>query len=201
MMNAATISAAVATILAAIQLVPQVIRLRRSGNVAGISPTWVLLGASINSGWVMYRWSQQLWLGIPSPAIAAALYIVTLVMISRLHPRMRGAKFAVVALVGSLCGAAAAGGWLAVGIVLALSSGAQAAPSLWVAFRTHNPIGVAPQVWMIGLTQAVLWGHYGWWHGDAALMVYATTTAVASTAMLARFAHVSHRLASAGAGT
>lgn len=187
--------------LAAIQLVPQVIRLRGLGSAAGISPTWALLGASINSGWVLYRWSQELWLGIPSPLIAASLYIVTLVMIGRLHPKMRWAKFAAVALVGSLCGAAAAGGWLAVGTVLALSSGAQAAPSLWIAFRTRNPIGVAPQVWMIGLTQALLWGHYGWWYGDTALMLYAATTAVASTAMLVRFAHVSRRLASVGAGT
>lgn len=79
------------------------------------------------------------------------------------------------------------------GSVLALSSGAQAAPLLWTVFRTHNPTGVAPQVWMIGLTQAALWGHYGWWHGDVALMLYGITTALASTVMLARYVHVSRR--------
>lgn len=196
-MNAAIISAGVATVLAAVQLIPQVVKLRRGGSSAGISPTWALLGASINGGWVLYRWSQDLWLGIPSPAMAGILYAVTLVMVSRLEPRLRPSKFAAVALGGSLCGAAAAGGWLAMGVVLALSSAFQAAPLLWTAFRTAAPSAIAPQVWLIGLTQAVLWGHYGWWKADVPLIVYAIVSSVASVAMLARYAHAGRRLAEA----
>ncbi len=194
-MNAAAVSALVATFLAAIQVLPQVLKMRRVGKSAGLSPTWALLGVSINAGWVLYRWSQELWLGIPSPAIAAGLYLITLVMINRLQPKMRWARLAAVGLAGSLGGAAAAGGWLAVGTVLAISSGAQAAPSLWAAYRCHDHCGVAPEVWLIGLAQAVLWGHYGWWHGDVALMIYGATSATTATAMLARYSYVKRSLA------
>lgn len=195
-MDASVISASMATVLAATQLLPQVLRLRRDRTTSGLSPTWALLGVSINVGWILYRWSQELWWGIPSPVIAASLYLATLVMINRLEPRMRWAKFAAIALLGAFTGAAAAGGWLAVGTLLAVSSGAQAAPLLWTAFRSHELRGVAPEVWMIGLTQAFLWGHYGWWHGDMALMVYAATTATVSVTMLSRYAYV-RRLAAA----
>jgi uncharacterized protein with PQ loop repeat len=188
--DASVISAAAATLLAATQLMPQVVKLRRDRTSSGLSPTWALLGVSINVGWVMYRWSQELWWGIPSPVIAACLYLATLIMINRLEPRMQRPMFAATALLGALTGAAAAGGWLAVGTLLAVSSGAQAAPLLWTAFRSHELSGVAPEVWMIGLTQACLWGHYGWWHGDVALMAYAATSAAVSVAMLARYAYV-----------
>ena len=188
--DASVISAFVATLLAATQLMPQVLKLRRDRTTSGLSPTWALLGVSIHVGWILSRWSQELWWGIPSPVIAAGLYLATLIMINRLEPRMRWARFAAIALLGALTGAAAAGGWLAVGTLLALSSGAQAAPLLWTAFRSHDLGGVAPEVWMIGLTQACLWGHYGWWHGDVALMVYAATTAIVSVAMLSRYAYV-----------
>ena len=193
-MNAAIISAAVATVLAAVQLIPQLVKLRRVGSSAGISPTWALLGASINGGWVLYRWSQELWLSIPSPAMAAVLYATTLVMVSRLEPRLRPSKFAAVALGGSLAGAAAAGGWLAMGVVLALSSAFQAVPLLWTAFRSAHPNAIAPQVWLIGLTQALLWGHYGWWQADVPLIVYAVTSSLASVAMLARYAYAGRQL-------
>ena len=195
-MNAATISAGLATVLAAVQLVPQVVKLRRVGSTAGISPTWALLGVSINGGWVLYRWSQELWLGIPSPAMAAVLYAVTLAMVSRLEPRLRPSKFAALAMGGSLGGAAAAGGWLAMGVVLAFPSAFQAVPLLWTAFRSSQTTAIAPQVWMIGLTQAILWGHYGWLQGDIPLMVYSVATSVASTALLARYV-VAARLATA----
>ena len=197
-MDASAISALLATLLAAIQLLPQVLKLRRHRATAWLSPTWALLGVSINVGWVSYRWSQELWLSSPSPVIAAGLYLATVMMIDRLEPRMRWARLAAIALLGVLSGAGAAGGWLAVGTVLALSSGAQAAPLLWMAFRSRELGGVAPEVWMIGLTQACLWGHYGWWHADMALMVYAATTAAASVAMLARYAYI-RRTVPAGA--
>jgi uncharacterized protein with PQ loop repeat len=196
--DASVISASLATLLAAIQLLPQVLKLRRDRTTAGLSPTWALLGVSINVGWVSYRWSQELWLSIPSPVIAAGLYLATLMMIDDLEPRMQWGRFVAIALLGVLSGAGAAGGSLAVGTVLALSSGAQAAPLLWRAFRSRELGGVAPTVWMIGLTQACLWGHYGWWHTDVALMVYAATTAVVAVAMLARYAHV-RRAVPAGA--
>ena len=187
------ISGMVATVLAAGQLIPQVVKLRRVGTSVGISPTWALLGVAINGGWVLYRWSQELWLGIPSPAMAAVLYAVTLFMVNRLEPRMRASRFAAVALGGSLCGAAAAGGWVAMGVVLAASSAVQIAPSLWAAFRSANPHAIAPEVWMIGIAQALLWGHYGWWRSDIPLMVYAATTSMASAVMLARYVLATRR--------
>ena len=81
------------------------------------------------------------------------------------------------------------------GVVLAFSSAVQAAPLLWTAFRSPSPTAIAPQVWMIGLMQAILWGHYGWAQTDIPLMVYSVVTSVASVAMLARYAHTGRRQA------
>ncbi len=193
-MDAVAFSAGAATVLAAWQLVPQVVKLHRVVLPAGVSPTWALLGISTNIAWVAYRWSQGLWLGLPSPVIAAGLYVATLWLIVRSRPNLRWAGVAGAAWFGCVAGAAAIGGWIMLGTVLGLSSGLQAAPSIWAAYRSRRPAGIAPSLWIIGLAQALLWGYYGWANADLALVLYGITLSLAALLILGRYAYT-HRAA------
>lgn len=186
-MDAVAFSAGAATVLAAWQLVPQVVKLRRVALPAGLSPTWALLGISTNVAWVAYRWSQGLWLGLPSPVIAALLYTATLWLIVRSVPSLRWAGLAGMAWFGCVGGAAVIGGWALVGTVLGLSSGLQAAPSIWAAYRSTRPAAIAPSLWVIGFAQAVLWGYYGWANADLALVLYGITLSLAALLILGRY--------------
>ena len=199
-MDAVAFSAGAATVLAAWQLVPQVVKLRRVALPAGLSPTWALLGISTNVAWVAYRWSQGLWLGLPSPLIAAGLYIITLWLIAGSQPDLRWAGVAGVAWFCCIGGAGAIGGWVLVGTVLGLSSGLQAAPSIWAAYRSGRPIGIAPTLWLVGLAQALLWGYYGWANADVAMVLYGVTLSLAALLILGRYAYA-HRAARTQAPT
>ncbi len=191
-MDAVAFSAGAATVLAAWQLVPQVVKLHRVALPAGLSPTWALLGISTNVAWVVYRWSQGLWLGLPSPLIAAALYVATLWLIAGSKPNLRWAGVAGALWFCCIGSAGAIGGWVLVGTVLGLSSGLQAAPPIWAAYRSGRPVGIAPSLWLIGLAQALLWGYYGWANADLALVLYGITLSLAALLILGRYAYA-HR--------
>lgn len=192
-MGAVAFSAGAATALAAWQLVPQVVKLRRVALPAGLSPTWALLGISTNLVWIAYRWSQGLWLGLPSPVIAGALYVVTLALIARAGPDLRWAGVAGGVWWACIGAAGLVGGWPLLGAMLGVSSGLQAAPSIWAAFRSARPVGIAPSLWAIGLVQGLLWGYYGWAHEDSAMMVYAAATASAAFLILSRYGYARRR--------
>lgn len=189
----AEVAAAGATALAAWQVAPQVWKLRRDGLHEGLSPTWALLGVVTNIGWVAYRWSAGLWLGLPSPALAAVLYTVVSLLILRAVADVRWPFAATTAAVVVL-GLGAIGGWAIVGFMLGLSGGIQTAPSLWAAYRTEVPVGIAPSVWVIGIGQAVMWGFYGTSVGDDALVLYGMTMGTASLGVLLRYGFTRERI-------
>ena len=87
-------------------------------------------GYITNLSWAIYRSSQELWIAVPSPLIAAALYVVTL----RLMMRGRGwalAPLLAVTVWGSALGVVGmVGGWSMYGAALGLSIGIQIVPSL-----------------------------------------------------------------------
>jgi len=186
-MSAAAFSAGAATVLAAWQLVPQIAKLRRVRSTAGVSPTWVLLGVVLNGAWLAYRSSQGLWLGVPSPLIAAGLYVVTFRLIKDPATPTRLAVLISVFAGTGLGVMGMVGGWALFGAVLGISGVVQAAPSLWVSFHSPSLSAVAPGLWVIGLAQAVLWGHYGWMAEDAALVMYGGATSATSLAILIRY--------------
>lgn len=187
-MDAGAISAGAATVLAAGQLVPQVVRLRRAGVTTGLSPVWVLLGVAINAGWVAYRWSGELWWALPSPIIAGALYLVILRFVLRNVPDLKHARRVLLAWLALAGAVTMLGGRGVVSMLLGVSGIAQAAPAVSGAFRTAEPLGVAPGLWIVGLGQALLWGHYGWLNADQALVLYGVTTAIVAAAILIRYA-------------
>lgn len=101
---------------------------------------------------------------------------------------------------GSALGAAGMiGGWLLYGTFLGASVGIQITPSLIAVYRTRSPNGVAPAVWMLGIAQAFIWGHYGWWHHDSALVLYGIVGSTGSLLVLLRYGYTRHRRSLTGA--
>ena len=186
-MNAVTLSAGMATLLSAGQLVPQVVKARRVTSTAGLSPSWAIMGIAINAGWVAYRWSQELWIGLLSPTIACVLYVGVLWLIaSSWRSQWRGWVLGSLVAV-SLTLAATFGSWGLVGGLLGFWSGVQVGPAVWAAYRSPGPHGIAVGVWVIGAIQALLWAYYGWANRDVALMAYGVVLVTGSWAILVRY--------------
>ena len=60
-------------------------------------------------------------------------------------------------------------GWVFLGALLPIAYGLQVVPSIWSAYRTWAPSGVAVATWMTILVECVLWGVYGLARQDSAL--------------------------------
>jgi uncharacterized protein with PQ loop repeat len=187
-------SAAIAgTVLAVLALVPQMLKLYRTGLVEGVSPTWAAFGFVTNVAWTAYLAQEGLWLTVPATALVTVAYAMTFVLLVRAGVKTSTAITAGAIWATTLIAVAVAGGWSALGIVLGLSHAVQAAPSVWTAYRTPAPRGIAPGTWAIGLVEGLLWGYYGWFYADVPLMLFAVVATIASVAMLARYATTRHR--------
>jgi hypothetical protein len=79
------------------------------------------------------------------------------------------------------------GGWTVLGIALGLSYGVVVAPSVWTAYRTAVPSGIAPLTWWIGAVEALLWGSFGWYHNDRGILTFMVVGVTSSTLMLVRY--------------
>ena len=189
----ASTAAIAGTVLAVLALVPQMLKLYRTGLVDGVSPTWAAFGIVTNVAWTAYLAQEGLWLTVPATALVSVAYTMTFVLLIRSGVEMSTAVVAGAVWGATLAGVAAIGGWPALGIVLGLSYAVQATPSVWAAYRTPAPRGIAPGTWAIALAEGLLWGYYGWWYTDVPLMLFAVVATAGSVAMLARYGATRHR--------
>lgn len=187
-MDTVAFAAGAATSLSAWQLVPQVAKSLRVRSTAGLSPIWAAIGGVVNLGWFGYRWAEELWLSLLSPAIATVLYLGLLLLVLRTTPARRGILLAFAGVGSSLVAAGWVGGWPLIGTVLGLWGGVQIAPAVWSSYRVKGVPAIAPGLWVIGLSQSLLWGYYGYMAGDAALVLYGLMMGAGSAMILLRFA-------------
>ncbi len=180
-------AAVLATLLAFVTLVPQVMKLWRTRNADGVSTTWASLGMVSNAAWTAYLYSQKLWLALPSTASMVLFYALTIGLIAwtgRPIARaiMLGSSWAMIlTLVGVI------GGWAGLGVLLGVSFGVQATPSLWTAFRTWAPKGISPGTWQLTLVEGLLWLVYGAAYSDRAIVMFGILSSAASSLMVARY--------------
>lgn len=182
----ATTLAATATGLAAVFLIPQIVRLVTRGDAAGVSPVWAAFGVITNAAWVVYLGMMGLWAAVAAPALAVMTYGVMLVVLA---PLDRGSGWfrtslgyaVVLAAIGPLAGV----GML--GLALSITPAVQLAPQVMSVFREEYPTGVSPTTWSLAIAEAVLWGCYGWLMRDAALVGYGLVTSVGSVLILGRW--------------
>jgi uncharacterized protein with PQ loop repeat len=176
-----------ATILAIVALIPQVRRLQRTRDAAGVSITWTAIGTVTNAGWFVYVTTQGLWASAPATVISSAFYAWLFTLLVGLGTPWRsasrlGAGWAVLLVVIT-----SFTGFAVMGTLLGLAYAVQVGPSVWTAYRTWAPTGVAPTTWLLMLIQVFLWGIYGIANGDVPIMIYGVTGLTASGLMLARW--------------
>ena len=182
----ANIAVAAATFAALLFLVPQIVKLARTGDSAGVSSTWPAIGFISNVGWFVYFVHEALWVSLVAPLGAAVGYAVTLWALARTGRPLGGSYLSGIVFGSVLVATAVVAGWATLGVALGLSFGVMMVPSLWTAYRTANPSGISPGTWWLGVAEAGLWGFYGWHHADAGIITFAVTALLGSVAMLAR---------------
>ena len=114
----------VATAVTFVQIVPQIVRLLRTGRTEGVSPVWAAVGMTINLGWLTYVVEQKFWVTIPSIVAAVVSFAVALYLLYRNGADLRAGLLMSAAVAVASVGIQMGAGWTVLGTVLGLSNGA-----------------------------------------------------------------------------
>ena len=179
----------VAAVLAVPQFLPQLARLRRTGETAGVSWSWAVLTSVNNAAWFGYFALSGFWTALVPAVSATVLAGVLAVMLARRGagvPRRPAAL--VVVWAALLILAAGLFGRAGLGTVLAVAFLLQVTPSVWTAFRAEGTTGIAAGTWLLIFGELLCWGVFGVHESDPRLIVLGATGVTASLLVLARVA-------------
>ena len=169
-----------------VQIVPQIVRLVRTGHTEGVSPVWAAVGMTINLGWLTYVVENEFWETIPSIIAAISSFGLALYLLHRNGVSVRAAlMMSAVVAVGSV-GIQQAAGWTVLGTVLGLSNGLYLGPALIAAWRQYAPVGVSPGTWWLTVLEGFKWGLYGVLVAAVPIMVYGSTAMLLAAGVLLR---------------
>ena len=191
--DVATLTAVVATLVSIVCTWPQLARVHRTGDIAGVSITAAALTVSSELGWTLYLGGEGLWAAVPEGMFAIAANALLVVALTRCGG---SARVSVVAAAGWLVLLVAArwlGGPSAIAVLLGFAYLVQLTPAVVKAWRTWKPSGIATETWMLHLIEAVLWGTYGFASGDPPLIFLGIFGVAESTAILVRMAVTRNR--------
>lgn len=176
----------VATGVTFVQILPQIVRLIRTGRAAGVSPGWGAGGLTINLGWLAYVIEGRFWVTIPSIVAAVASFALALYLLYRQGVAMRGGVLLGVAIAAGSAVIQVTAGWTVLGTVLGLSNGLYLGPAVVAAWRSHAPVGVSPWTWILTVLEGVKWGFYGVLVAAGPIMVYGSTAILLAALVLLR---------------
>jgi len=171
-------------------IVPQVLKIRRSRVLAGVSPAWVGIGVAMNLWWIVYAIQGALWGILPVSAFTFVMYTV----MARLYINIGGRTAQrAIAKSGLIAGLAPLpilifGGWVATGVTIGLAYGLQLTPAVVSAFRSESIEGISAWTWAIAWFEAAVWLAYGIAIIDVALLFGGTSGVFLSTLILMRLA-------------
>lgn len=184
----ASIAAYIGMTLSASASLPQLTRLVRTGDLAGLSSmTWTLSSCSFMA-WVAYGFTLPMFAHVPGNLVSAVLSTAILTVMIR-----RGTRPArILALAGVIAGAGVAAfaligppalGWLA------YATGAvRSLPQLVTASRSPSTAGLSASTWMLSGSSGVFWMVYAYLSGDHPVIAASTTGLITGVwvAVLAR---------------
>ena len=180
------LAALAATVLAAIGVVPQLRRLLRTGDLEGLSLSYATLGMTSELAWIGYTLHGRLWSAVLEPVLMTTTNATLAVVLVRAGMSPWRAVLAGLMWGGVLASAAMLFGVPALAALLPLAYAVQVAPSIWSAYRTFSPSGVAAATWALVGAEALLWGAYGVAHQDPAMTTFAVVGVLAAMAILVR---------------
>lgn len=182
-MSAVTALSLVASAIFLARLVPQPVRLWRTGVAAGVSPVAAANAVSSASAWLAYGLTHRLLVVWAVSVVALVPGVWTVRLLWRefgprevLAAASVAAAFALCAVAGVLAAA------LAMGVVVT------AGPQVWRAIRHSDLRGIAPATWCVAVADAGSWGAYGIAIGDRALEGYGVVLLSSATIVLGRVA-------------
>lgn len=182
-MPIADLLAVVASAVFLIRLLPQPIRLARSGVATGVSPSATLNAVVSAVAWIAYGAAQ----GLPvvwGVSVLALVPCTWQALLLRGHVTRRDLA-SVGGFVAALVVAAASG---VLGLALAGTVLVTTGPQVHRVLREHDLSGIAPATWWVAIVDAVTWGAYGWAISDAALIGYFVALLAAAVIVIARLA-------------
>ncbi|HKA67840.1 MAG TPA: hypothetical protein VKG85_01850 [Actinomycetes bacterium] len=173
------------------QFVPQILKLQRTGDTAGVSWPWATLTSVNNAAWFAYFALSAYWAALV-PSSSATLLAGALATMLALRGRARarpailiGAWAALLAVAFAVAGRTGLGTLLTVAFVL------QVIPSIWTAYRTAYPTGISRGTWLLILGELTCWATFGVHKSDPRLIVLGITGVAASLLMLTRIRRAS----------
>lgn len=166
------------------RLVPQPVRIWRTGQSHGVSAQSAINAAVSDTGWLLYGVAASLLPVWVCTALAIPLDLWTALLLrDKVTARhlVTAAAWGLVMLTAWIVGGA-----VALGTVLGSSVLINHAPQVWTALRGDRLGGIAPATWCIALADAGLWGGYGLVVRDPALIAYGVILLTASLVVLFR---------------
>jgi uncharacterized protein with PQ loop repeat len=176
----------VGTALFLVRLLPQPLKLHRTGDTAGVSVQSALNALVSDAGWLVHGLVTGL---APVWVAAIAALPLDVWMLWHLRGRIEVRHLSGAALwAAALAIGGAVWGRAGLGVVLGTSVVVNHAPQVWTALRSHSLSGLAPATWCFALADALLWGGYGWAERDPALIAYGLVLGAASVTILTAIA-------------
>lgn len=180
-----------------VQIMPQIVRLLRTGRTEGVSPTWAAAGMTINLGWFTYVVENGFWETIPSIFAAVSSFGLALYLLYRNGADVRAGLLVSAVVAVASVGIQRAAGWTVLGTVLGLSNGLYLGPALIAAWRVHVPVGVSSGTWWLTVLEGLKWGFYGVLVAAVPIVVYGSTAILLAALVLLRLWLTRHRIAEA----
>lgn len=178
------------TLLAIGYGVPQWLKVRRTGSVAGVSLPSISCALVSAFAWVLYGlWLQDLWVVLTSgaaiPGLTAALVVLLRSHASRDGLWMTWAWIATIAGAAALVPVSEA----PITLVLGCSILWYVAPAVWTAWTSADVSGISRSAWILLLVESVVCTVYGVLAVVPAYLVYAAIASVGAVLVLARLAY------------
>ena len=168
------------------QFLPQIIKLRGTDDMAGVSWSWATLTFVNNAAWLAYFALSGYWTALVPSSSATLLSGVLATMLTlrgqaRAWPTLLISTWVVLQIAGfTVAGRTGLGTLLTAAFVL------QVTPSIWTTYRTDRPTGVSRGTWMLILGELSCWTIFGVHKSDPRLIILGFTGLTASFLMLAR---------------
>ena len=175
------------------QFIPQIRKLRTTGDSAGVSPSWAALTSVNNAAWLAYFTLSRYWTAlIPSCSATFLAGMLAVMLLRRRRPGPRPAALIAawaitLAAAGAVAGRGGLGGLLTAAFLL------QVTPSVWTAYRTTRPTGISSGTWLLILGELTCWMIFGLHAADPRLITLGASGIIAGTLMLARIHRTTRR--------
>jgi len=182
------------------QFLPQIRKLRATGDSVGVSPSWAALTSVNNAAWIAYFTMARYWTAlVPSSSATLLAGALAVMLLRRQQPGPQPGRVA--ALIGAwaitLAAAGAADGRAGLGALLTVAFLLQVTPSVWTAYRTVLPTGISSGTWLLILGELTCWMIFGLHTADPRLITLGASGIIVSVLMLARIHRTTGRRRSA----